>query len=84
MDNDDKIIEELKKKQDTQCVVSNIPYEKVLELQNILKAKNVDCNVVAGGFAIYANYQDPRVISACKKFGTVARPGVSRHINFQN
>ncbi len=51
-----------------------------MKLQKVLKAKLIDSNVVSGGFAIYANYQDPRVISACKKFKTVAAPGVSRLI----
>jgi hypothetical protein len=74
---DEKVLADLKKKRDTQCVVSGISYDNVMKLQDVLRKKGIDCNVIAGGFAIYANYQDPRVISACKQFKTVASAGTA-------
>jgi len=77
---DDKIMEGLETRHNTQCNVYGISYDNILKLQKVLRKKGIECNVDVGGLAIYANSKDPRVVSACKKFGTVADPGVSRQI----
>lgn len=77
---DEQVMDSLKDAQDTRCIVFGITYDNVMKLQKILRKKGIDCNVVVGGFAIYANYKDKRVIKACKKFKTVAHPGVSRFV----
>jgi hypothetical protein len=73
-------IKMLNKSRDTMCLVSGIPYEKVIKLRDELKDNCIDANITTGGLQIYANYQDDRVIHLCKKYKTVAEAGVSRFV----
>lgn len=76
---DDKI-KQLQKARDTMCIVYGILYKQMLKLQTEIRKTGVEANITTGGLQIYANYQDARVVRVCKKYKTVAEPGVSRYV----
>lgn len=69
---------QLQRARDTMCLVYGIPYKKVLKLQTELEVNGMTAYITTGGLQILANYQDARVVRICKKYNTVADPGVSR------
>ena len=76
---DDKI-RDLQRARDTVCLVYGIPYDEIMKLEDEIKKAGISAGITVGGLQIYANYQDSRVVRICKKFKTVAEPGVSRFV----
>lgn len=73
-------VEHLAATRDYLCLVYGIKYEEILKLQTELEASGISANITVGGLQVRSNYKHPTVIRICKKYKTVAEPGVSRFV----
>jgi hypothetical protein len=71
-----EVIEKLKIARQTVCCVYGVSYPTILKIQKELKKLVVDSNICSGHLKIYANAQDSRVVSVCKKYKATPEAGL--------